>query len=68
MENLTYSQAIERLDSIMSRIQSGEMELDELTGALGEASALVRFCQGKMVQVDEKVKTIIDELNATVLD
>lgn len=64
MENMTYSQAIARLEEIMAAIQSGGMDIDKLAVALKEASALVQFCRGKLYKVDEEVKTMLDEIAA----
>ncbi|MBR5457110.1 MAG: exodeoxyribonuclease VII small subunit [Bacteroidaceae bacterium] len=64
MENMTYSQAIARLEEIMAAIQSGGMDIDKLAVALKEASALVQFCRGKLYKVDEEVKAMLDEIAA----
>ena len=34
MDKMTYSQAISRLEEIMSSVQSGKMDIDALSGAL----------------------------------
>lgn len=64
MENMTYSQAIARLEEIMAAIQSGGMDIDKLAVALKEASALVQFCRCKLYKVDEEVKAMLDEIAA----
>ena len=64
MENMTYSQAIARLEEIMAAIQSGGMDIDKLAVTLKEASALVQFCRGKLYKVDEEVKAMLDEIAA----
>ena len=61
MENLTYAQAVERLEEIMNAIQGGEMDIDRLSVALKEASALVQFCRGKLYKVDEEVKAMLED-------
>ncbi len=66
MENMTYTQAVERLEEIMNAIQGGGMDVDKLAVALKEASALVRFCRGRLYQVDEEVKQLLDGMNADV--
>ena len=62
MDKMTYSQAISRLEEIMSSVQSGKMDIDALSGALKEASELVKFCRGKLYKVDEEVKAMQDEI------
>ena len=46
----------------MSSVQSGKMDIDALSGALKEASELVKFCRGKLYKVDEEVKAMLDEI------
>ena len=62
MENMTYTQAVARLEEIMNAVQGGKMDIDTLSGALKEASDLVRFCRGKLYKVDEEVKELIEGL------
>ncbi|MBO5920796.1 MAG: exodeoxyribonuclease VII small subunit [Bacteroidaceae bacterium] len=67
MENLTYTQAVERLEEIMSSIQGGGMDVDKLAVALKEASALVQFCRGKLYKVDEEVKLLLENMDDETL-
>ena len=60
MENITYTQAVGRLEEIMNSIQGGGMDVDKLAIALKEASALVQFCRGTLYKVDEDVKQLLD--------
>ena len=62
MENMTYTQAVARLEEIMNAVQGGNMDSDALSGALKEAADLVRFCRGKLYKVDEEVKELIEGL------
>lgn len=66
MENMTYAQAVERLEEIMNSIQGGGMDVDKLAVTLKEADALVKFCRSKLFEVDEEVKLLLDELSADV--
>lgn len=63
MENMTYTQAVERLEEIMNVIQGGGMDIDKLSVALKEASALVQFCRSKLYKVDEEVKQLLDGIS-----
>ena len=63
MENMTYTQAVERLEEIMNSIQSGAMDVDKLSVTLKEASALVQFCRGKLFKVDEEVKSLLENMD-----
>ena len=68
MENMTYTQAVERLEVIMSSIQNGGMDVDRLAVALEEAAALVRLCRAKLFKVDEEVKQVLEDVAANDLE
>ena len=65
MENMTYSQAMKRLEEIMDEVQNGKLDVDELSAALKEAAVLVRFCRAKLLTVDEEVKSLLDDISLT---
>ena len=67
MENLTYTQAVERLEEIMNSIQGGAMDVDKLAVSLKEASELVRYCRSKLFKVDEEVKQMLENMNDEAL-
>ena len=39
----TYSEAAERLEEILGKIEDGEVDIDELSGLVEEAAGLVRL-------------------------
>lgn len=67
MENITYTQAVERLEEIMNKVQNGGMDVDNLAVALKEASALVQFCRGKLYKVDEEVKQLLEGMDGETI-
>ena len=62
--NLTYTEAMNRLETIVSKIESGQMDIDSLTDYLKEAKELVTFCKQKLTQVDQDVKKILNDESA----
>jgi exodeoxyribonuclease VII small subunit len=66
MENMTYAQAVARLEEIMNAVQGGKVDVDELAGLLKEATGLLHFCNEKLYKVDEEVKSLIDGMNGGV--
>lgn len=60
---MTYTQAVTRLEEIMNAVQGGKLDIDELSGMLKEATALVQLCRGKLYKVDEEVKELLDNLS-----
>ena len=58
MENITYSEAMTRLEEIMGKVQGGRVDIDQLAGLLKEAQELVKFCREKLYKVDEEIKAL----------
>ena len=58
MQNITYSEAMTRLEEITAKIQGGKVDIDELAGLLKEAQQLVKFCRDKIYKVDEEIKAL----------
>lgn len=58
----TYTQAIEELNDILVRLESGEMDVDILSEEIKKASLLLKFCKDKLYKTDEEVKKVLDNL------
>lgn len=58
----TYSQALEELNDILERLESGEMDVDILSEEIKKASSLLKFCKDKLYKTDEEVKKVLDNL------
>jgi exodeoxyribonuclease VII small subunit len=57
-QKLTFEQALEKLESIVERLESGEISLDESIEAFEEGQKLVRFCLEKLQTAEKKVKKL----------
>ena len=44
----SYSQAMERLETIVRQVDSNELELDELVEKIKEANEIIDFCSEKL--------------------
>ena len=47
----TYSEAMKRLEEIVSRIESNELDIDQLGEYLQEAQKLIKFCKNKLYKI-----------------
>lgn len=64
-ETLTYTKAIERIEQIVSKIESGEQDIDGLTDLLREARDLITFCHDKLYKVEHDVDEIFKDTTPT---
>lgn len=57
----SYSEAMKRLETIVSQIESGELDIDELGNQLKEAQKLIKFCRDKLYNADEEIKKMLGD-------
>ncbi|WP_294618663.1 exodeoxyribonuclease VII small subunit [uncultured Bacteroides sp.] len=55
----TYSQAMERLERIVSQIDNNELEIDVLAEKIKEANEIIAFCNDKLTKADCEVKKLL---------
>ncbi len=56
----TYTEAMKRLEDIVSRIESDELDIDQLRENLREAQKLVKYCRDKLYKADEEIKRMLE--------
>jgi exodeoxyribonuclease VII small subunit len=61
-EDPSYGEAAGRLEEILARIEEGQVDIDELSGLVGEAAALVTLCRDKIRAAEVQVRTITEQL------
>ncbi len=57
----TYTEAMKRLEAIVARIESNELDIDELGDNLKEAQKLIKYCREKLYKADVEIKKMLDE-------
>ena len=62
-ENFEYKTAMERLENILERIDNSEMEIDELAGAVQEATELLRKCRQILIATEKNVQEALSGLD-----
>ena len=67
-KELSYGEAAARLEEILSRIEEGKVDIDELSGLVAEAAGLVAVCRAKIHAAEVQVKTITEQLERDVAD
>ncbi len=61
-KNITFNKAVEELEKILEQIETGKMDVDELSGKVRRASELLRLCQSKLRNTEEEIDKIIEEM------
>ena len=58
----SYGAAAERLETILGRIEEGQVDIDELSSLVEEAARLVTLCRDKIHAAEVQVRTITEQL------
>lgn len=61
---LTYTKAMQELDSIVVKMQSDNCDIDALSDYTKRAAELIKYCRQKLFATDEEVKKCIESLNS----
>ena len=59
-KEFNYRKAIEEIESILRKIESGETDIDNLTSEIKRASLLLQECKEKLFKTEEEVKEIFE--------
>ncbi len=62
MEQLTYTQAAERLEQIVQQIEAGTLSLDDLSTKVKEATELVKICKKRLQETDKAIEKLLENL------
>ena len=61
-ESLGFEQALDELDAIVRRMESGQLSLDESIAAYRRGAELARFCQSKLANAEQEIKRLEGDL------
>ena len=67
MENLSFEQSLEKLETIVHELENGSIELDKAIEKYTEAMKLVKSCSEKLNEATDKVNKILKE-NGELVD
>lgn len=63
MEDLSYTKAMQELESIVAKMQSDNCDIDSLANYTKRAAELIKYCREKLFTTDEEVKKCIESLS-----
>ena len=64
MSDAKYSKAIKKLEEIIVRIESEEIDVDELSERVKEAVELIKVCKNKIEKAEMDVKQVVKDLDS----
>lgn len=63
---LGFEAALKRLETIVEEMESGETDLDTMIASFEEGQRLVKFCTGKLNEVEKKIDKIVKDGSGAV--
>ena len=55
-----FEAALKRLETIVASMESGELDLDKMIVSFEEGQKLLKFCSGKLNEVEKKIEAIVN--------
>ncbi len=57
-KNQTFEQAVERLESLVEAMESGQLPLEEMLDRYEEGTRLVQFCSEKLAAAEKRIEIV----------
>ncbi len=56
--NLTYEAALQELEALVARVESGQLPLDDLLAGYQRGAQLLKICRDKLQAVEQQIKVL----------
>lgn len=60
---ISYTDAINELEAIVNKMESEDIEVDELSEAVKRAGVLIRICREKLKVTEQEVSSLLKEIS-----
>ncbi len=58
-DTLSFEKSMDRLEAIVSDMEGGELSLDAMIKRFEEGQSLIKFCTGKLDEVERKIEKLL---------
>ncbi len=62
-KELSYKEAVAEIETILELIETGELDVDQLSEKVKRVSALVALCREKLHNTEEEIEKILNEMD-----
>lgn len=62
-QKISYSEAKQRLQDIVTKMESTELNIDDLSSCVKEATELIEVCRKKLQETDIELQAIYEKMN-----
>ena len=60
-QKISYTEAVNEIEEILQKIETGDLDVDELAEKVRRVSMLIKFCKSKLKSTEEEINSILDE-------
>ena len=60
-KNTSYSASLKKLEELLHQLESGELDIDQLSSKVKEAAELIRFCKEKLRTTENELQQFLDD-------
>ncbi len=61
-KEISYSEAISEIEEILRNIESGELDVDDLTDHVKRVAVLLDICKKKLKTTEKEIQKVVDGL------
>ncbi|RAP47706.1 MAG: exodeoxyribonuclease VII small subunit [Methanosphaera sp. rholeuAM6] len=61
MDDLSFEESLEQLEEIVSKLENGDIPLDDAIDEFNKAMQLVKVCDEKLTAAEEAIAKIVEE-------
>ena len=60
MKNIKYEEAVKQLETIVDKMENGDLDIDSMTEELKKAKTLIKLCKVKLKHTDEEIRKLLE--------
>ena len=60
-EKISYAEAVAEIETILNKIEEGELDVDELAEKVGRVTDLLKLCRDRLHQTEKQIGKILDK-------
>ena len=60
MKNIKYEEALKQLETIVDKMENGDLDIDSMTEELKKAKTLIKLCKNKLKHTDEEIRKLLE--------
>ncbi len=61
--DISYSRAIKEIEEILGKIESEELDVDQLSASVKKAADLLKICKSKLRDTEQEIQKILDDMD-----